>query len=210
MAYTVDNIIQGAAALYFGPVGSPLPTFTAGQPASETQFVTAGWKHIGFTSEGVEVEYSPEYTDVEVDQLLDAALLFKTKQSVSVKTTLTEATLENLLFVWGLKATALKSSGNAWDGDTLAAGESELGLDGGSLNEFPHERSLSFVGPGPRTNSLVTKERVYLLRRVLQTDASTHGLKKAEATTLPVSFRCLPDPSKTGSGYGVIRDRKIA
>lgn len=210
MAYTTDNIIQGAAALYFAPVGTSLPSFTANQPATEAQFTAGTWKHIGFTSEGVEVEYAPEFSEAEVDQLLDAAVMFKTKQSVTVKTTLSEATLENLMFVWGLKSTAVKTTGPGFDGGTLAAGESELGLDGGALNEFPNERSLAFVGPAPRTQSVANKERVYLLRRVLQTESSSHGLKRSEVTTLPVSFRCLPDPSKTGAGYGFVRDRKIA
>lgn len=211
MAYQTDNIIQGAAALYFAPVGTDLPTFTTATPAGEQEFVAEGWKHIGFTSDGVEVEYSPEFTEVEVDQLLDAAAMFKTKQSVTVTTTLAEATLENLMFVWGLKETSLiEDAGTSFDGHTLAAGESELGLDGGALNEFPDERSLSFVGPAPRTGGLANKERLYLLRRVLQTEASSHGLKRSESTNLPVSFRCLPDPSKTGAGYGFVRDRKIA
>lgn len=211
MAYTTDNIIQGAAALYFANGGSALPAFVANTPFTPALEASATWKHIGFTSEGVEVEYAPEYTDVEVDQLLDAAVLFKTKQTVSVNTTLSEATLANLLFVWGLRATALKeNSGTGFDGAALATGETEIGLDGGSLNEFPNERSLSFVGPAPRVAGQATKERVYLLRRVLQTESTTHSLKRAETTTYPVSFRCLPDPSKTGAGYGTIRDRKIS
>lgn len=210
MAYKTENIIQGAAELWLAAGGTAVPTLTASTPARAAFEGSANWLGVGFTSEGVEVEYAPEYTDVEVDQLLDAAVIFKTKQTVTVNTTLAEATLENLLYVWGLKAAALKTTGTV-EGGTLAAGEKELGIDGGALNDFPNERSLAFIGSAPRAanTQAVDKERLYVLRRILQTESSTHGLKRSESTMLPVSFRCLPDPSKTGAGYGFIRDRKI-
>lgn len=220
MAYNVKNIIFGAAAIYFSVDSSDsaawagsvnLPAYSTGSAAAALEADAASgspkWKHAGFTSEGVEVEYSPEFTDVEVDQLLDAALIFKTKQSVTVKTTLSEATLENLQFVWGLPSSSLKVSGTGFDGTALPAGDKEIGIHEGALGDYPVERSMAFVGAGPRVQGSKT-ERVYHLRRVLQTEASSFGLKRAETTMFPVSFRCLPDPSRTGSGYGTIRDRK--
>lgn len=220
MAYNVKNIIFGAAAIYFSVDSSDsaswagsvnLPTYSTGSVAAalETDANSGSpkWKHAGFTTEGVEVEYSPEFTDVEVDQLLDAALIYKTKQTVTVKTTLAEATLENLQFVWGLPSAALKTTGAGFDGGNLTAGDKEIGIHEGALGDYPVERSMAFVGAGPRVQGQKT-ERVYHLRRVLQTEASSFGLKRAETTVYPVSFRCLPDPSKTGAGYGTIRDRK--
>jgi len=35
------------------------------------------FRHTGFTTEGLEVSYEPDYGEVEVDQLLDSAKLFK-------------------------------------------------------------------------------------------------------------------------------------
>lgn len=216
MAYNVKNIIFGAAGIYFSvdssdsptwPGSIDLPAYSTGSQAAALETATAAWKSAGFTSEGVDVEYSPEFTDVEVDQLLDAALIFKTKQSVTVKTTLSEATLENLQFVWGLPASSLKTSGTGFDGTALPAGDKEIGIHEGALGDYPVERSMAFVGAGPRIQGSKS-ERVYHLRRVLQTEASSFGLKRAETTVFPVSFRCLPDPSRTGSGYGTIRDRK--
>ena len=205
MAYRAENIIQGAAHLWIAPrvktggTTVEVPTISTG--SAETAFESAAdWKDVGFTSDGVEVEFAPEFVDVEVDQLLDAAAIFKTKQSVTVKTTMTEATLENMMFVWGLKDEALNTTGD----------DTELSIDGGSLNSFPGERQLAFVGSAPRADgNVVNKERLYYLRRILQTESSSHGLKRSEATTLPVSFRCLPDSSFTGAGYGFIRDRKL-
>lgn len=220
--YKVENIIYGAAAIFFSKDSSldtawntapnngsiDIPTFSASTGFADTLGSDASWLASGFTTEGVEVEYSPEFKDVEVDQLLDAALIYRTKQSVTVKTTLAEATLENLMFVWAIPGDKLKTTGTGFDGQTIAAGEKELGIYEGGLGEAPVERSMCFVGAAPRTGGKV--ERVYNIRRVLQTQASSHGLKRAEETVFPVSFRCLPNPNKTGAGYGTIRDRKIS
>lgn len=216
MAYKVDNIIFGAAAIYFSDLSSvdagwtgsvDLPTFNPAEDFNTTLNSGSDFNHVGFTTEGVDVEYAPEFKDVEVDQLLDAALIYKTAQRVTINTTLAEATLENLQFVWALPSSALKAGGEtAFEGDTLGADDKQLGLYEGALGEAPIERSVAFVGPGPRKAGSKT-QRVYHLRRVLQTESSSHGLKRAEETMFPVSFRCLPDPAKTGSGYGAIRDR---
>lgn len=228
MAYKVENIIYGAAAIYFSTASSLDNEWTSGgnngsidAPAvaagtsfastmeAATKGATPAWKSAGFTTEGVEVEYSPEFKDVEVDQLLDAALIYRTKQSVTVKTTLAEATLENLMFVWAIPADKLKTGGGtSFEGDALGVDDKELGIYEGGLGEAPVERSMVFVGAAPRTGGKT--ERIYNIRRVLQTQASSHGLKRAEETVFPVSFRCLPNPNKTGAGYGTIRDRKVS
>ena len=218
MAYNPKQIIHGAAAIFYSVKSSrdtgwddvTLPAYAAGTFQGTLEADTTNWHHVGLTTEGVEVEYTPEFKDVEVDQLLDAAEVYKTKQTMTVSTTLAEATLEHLLFVWGLGNEQLKGEGDTpfAGGTALATGESELGIYEGALGETPVERQLAFVGPGPRKAGAKT-ERVYHLRRVLQTEASSHGLKRAEETVFPVSFRCLPDPraSFAGAGYGTIRER---
>jgi hypothetical protein len=216
MAYNTKNIIHGAAGVFYSvkssldtgwdsvslPAYSPTTSFQSSLSAD-----TANWHHVGLTTEGVDVEYSPEFKDVEVDQLLDAAEIYKTKQTMTVTTTLVEATLEHLLFVWGMSESQIKTT-TAFDGSALPAGDRELGIYEGALGEAPVERQLAFVGPGPKQPGKKT-ERVYYLRRVLQVEASSHGLKRAEETVFPASFRCLPDPSASfvGAGYGIIRER---
>lgn len=220
MAYNTKQIIHGAAAVFYSVLSSrdtgwddvTLPAYSPSASFEATLEADADWHHVGLTSDGVELENAPEFKDVEVDQLLDAAEVYKTKQSVTVKTTLAEATLEHLLFVWGLSNAQLKSTGDVpfSGGAALGTDEQELGIYEGALGESPVERQLVFVGPGPRIAGART-ERVYHLRRVLQTETSGFGLKRAEETMFPVSFRCLPDPraSFAGAGYGVIRQRKI-
>lgn len=204
MAYSVQNIIVGAAAVFISVKDSTESTW-AGGPAlpafSTTAFAalsadTTNWRHQGFTSEGIEVSYEPEYGEVEVDQLLDAAKLFKQSMTVSVNTTLVEATLQNLLVAWGQQGTSLS-------GDTL-------GIAAGNLGDEPVERALAFVGPAPRATNGDKRERVYHVRRALSVEPTSHALRRNEATTIPVSFRLLPDPNFTGQEYGKILDRVVS
>lgn len=209
MAYNVKNILVGAAALYLstgdsvqGNLPDALPAGGAGSLAG-TLDGSPDWRHAGFTSEGLEISYEPEYTDVEVDQLLDSAKIFKTGQRVMVNTTFTEASLENLVVVWGQQTGTLSSTGST----------GELGIAAGALGDEPVERALVAVGTGPRPANAPTqkRERVYFARRVLSVDTSAHAVRRSEATLFPVSFRLLPDPTApAGSEYGFIRDRNIS
>ncbi|AXH67253.1 major tail protein [Streptomyces phage Wofford] len=207
MTYKVKNIIIGAAAVYLSAEDSTEWTNAPSLPTvSGTNSIVPGldgsddWRHTGFTSEGVEVSYEPDYGEVEVDQLLDSAKLFKQSMRVMVNTTFSEATLENLLVVWG-------QQNNTY---TTGATEETLAIAAGSLGDEPTERSVAFVGPAPRADAGTKRERIYHVRRALSIEASSHSLRRNEATVFPVSFRLLPDPSFSGQEYGVIRDRNIA
>lgn len=184
------NIIVGAAQLW---VGAP-STITA--PPAGTSTTLTGWTPVGLTTEGVEVSYEPDFGDVEVDQLLDSARVFKQGMRVTVNTTLIEATLENLLVIWGQTGPVVGAT---------------VSIQGGSLGAAPLERSLLFVGPAPvggTEGSPTAQERVYHIRRALQTESSSFALRRSEATGLPASFRCLPDLSASGgAAYGSITDR---
>jgi hypothetical protein len=190
---TARNIIVGAAQLWVGAAN----TVTSG-PAGTSTTLT-GWTPVGFTQEGVEVSYEPDFGDVEVDQLLDAARIFKQGMRVMVNTTLAEATLENLLVIWG--------QAGAPTGTT----EKTIPILAGALGQSPMERSLLFVGPAPSAGTdqaPTAQERVYHIRRALQTESSSFALRRSEATGLPASFRCLPDANASGgASYGSITDR---
>jgi hypothetical protein len=184
------QILVGAAEFYVAAAETAFPTL-AGTTKTVDSTLT-GYDTVGFTQEGVEVSYEPDYGDVEVDQLLDSARIFKQSMRVTVNTTLAQATLENLIIVWGQAASTLSAE--------------VLTLEGGALGDAPIERTLLFVGPGPRTAS-TNKERVYHVSRAIQTESSSHALRRSEVTALPVSFRILP--TSAGS-YGTVRDRVVA
>lgn len=206
-----QNIIIGAASLYIGNAGVVDPTLkpafaaasyrttlegSAWNPASTDSSTAAAWQGVGYTMEGLEISYEPDYGDVEVDQLLDSAVIFKQSMRVSLNTTLAEATLYNLMVAWGQSASSLTST----------ASDAELDIEGGSLGEAPVERPFIAVGNGNfgRTGSQYS-ERVYHAYRTLNVEQSTHSLKRNEATGIPVAFRALPANSGL---YGKIKDRK--
>lgn len=215
MATQKKNIIVGAASVHLanhwesdGTTAITRPSFATGTSYRTTVEAAANWKDVGFTQEGLELAYEPDYGEVEVDQLLDAAKMFKQAMTVSLNTTFAEATLENLVIAWAQKDDSLKSGGTGFDGETLGVGDKQLGIEAGALGDAPVERQLIAVGNGvEKTGSNQYSERVYHAHRVLQVESNTHGLKRAEATTIPVSFRLLPNSAKSGAEYGTVTER---
>jgi len=157
--------------------------------------LVTNWRETGYTTNGLQVATNPSWSDVEVDQLLDSAKIFKDGMTLEVSTTFAEATLENLLVAWGQASTSLSSA---------APFEKEAVLQGGSLGEAPLERGLVAIGNAPEQAPNVYGERVYNLYRVLSVEAASFTNSRSEATTIPVTFRALP--ADTGD-YGTIRDR---
>lgn len=158
---------------------------------------TLGVRDVGLTSEGVAVNYQPDFGEVEVDQLLDAARLFKQKMTVNVSTTFAEATLENLVVVWDDSQAPLGTT------------EKSIYMKPGDLGDAPVERVLIFAGPAPAGSTGVVgaaKQRVYVASRAVSMEASEHALRRNEATMFPVSFRLLPDTTSSFSAYGKIVD----
>lgn len=230
MSYESKNIIVGAAAVftsvsassdepetgfYIPSAPAPVAPDVAGQVAAKIPSATANqslrdaamalplkWRHLGFTTNGVELSYEPDFGEVTVDQSLDSPKMFKQGQKASVKTTLSEATLENLLLAWGQANSTL----------TVGAADAVdvLGISSGDLGDEPVERSILFVGLAPRKAGK-KRERAYLLRRCLNVESSSHSLQRTDATTIPVSFRALPDLlAPKGQEYGKIVDRTIS
>lgn len=204
MAYQTGNsnqIIVGAAALFAYedvlPEAGVLPGYEAGVSYRETLDGEEGFRNVGYTMNGLELQFQPDFGEVQVDQLLDVAKLFKQGMQVNLNTTFAESTLENLLFALAGK-----------DGDlTTVNGNPTLNLNGGSIGECPVERGLVAVGPGTgdcaNSDSI---ERVYVAYRALSIESVTVGAKRDEATMFEVSFRLLPN---SNASYGKIVDRSL-
>ena len=111
------NIIVGAASIFIkadGPVDpaadGQLPLFEKEKSYRDTlnadaegtdpnfTFPAAPWRNVGYTQNGLELTITPDFGEVEVDQLLDSAKIFKQGMQVTLNTTFAEATLENLLY----------------------------------------------------------------------------------------------------------------
>jgi hypothetical protein len=200
------NIIVGAAALFAFEDGqmadSDLPASENGKSYKESLTNDVDFRNVGYTSNGLELQFQPDFGEVQVDQVLDVAKLYKQGMQVNLNTSFAEATLENLLLA------IARPSGDFAIGDgttSLYAGEDVLNLSAGDLGDFPVERGLVAVGPSSGTEPGVA-ERIYVAYRALSIDNVTVSAKREEATMFDVSFRLLPND--LGS-YGKIVDRTI-
>lgn len=136
---------------------------TTSTPAFLGTTASAYWRDLGFTSTGVEVSYEPGYSDVTVDQLLDAARLFQQSLKVILKSELDEATFENINFVWGQAEQTLNAGSAFATVNTLSASTAagaapgswdQINILAGALGVSPVERTLVIVGNAPGTIGL--------------------------------------------------------
>jgi hypothetical protein len=210
MAYTRGssaNIIVGAAALFTYEAGelsdADLPAVVDGTSFRETLSNDADFRNVGYTMNGLELAFQPDFGEVQVDQVLDVAKLYKQGMQVNLNTTFAEATLENLLFALAGQDSDLANAG----GSAFAAGNPVLNLSAGDIGECPVERGLIAVGPGTGDCAIGDElERIYVAYRALSIESVTVGAKRDEATMFEVSFRLLPNDS---ASYGKIVDRTI-
>lgn len=235
MANSVNaqNVLVGPGELFWAPTGTALPDFTAPSVTINSTSRAAvkledffwdessgggaeSWNYLGATQEGVELNYTPDYGEVEVDQVKDAIILFNQTINATLSTNLAEATLENLLFAWGVADEYLKQT---LSGDVKSF---SIGVPGSD----PIERSLvviskadpyiltasdvsstgDYVGEGEIGDALY-RQRLYHARRMVSFEGSSLALRRTENTAFPVQFRLLPDPSFRDAEYGVIVDR---
>ena len=205
MAYTRgnnQNIIVGAASFFVADyiLGSGgLPAVNANASYRDTLSSASGFRNIGYTSNGLELGFQPNFGEVQVDQILDVAKLYKQGMQVSLKTSFAEATLENLLVALAYNSTNLTGTKLSSAGQTLVLGAGDIG-------ECPVERGIVAVGPGTGDcDDSDHIERVYAAYRALSIDNVTVSAKRDAATMFDVTFRLLPD-DETAS-YGKIIDR---
>jgi hypothetical protein len=211
MAYTrgtSSDIIVGAAALFTADstlTPGTIPAFVSTQSYKETLSntanIAAGIENVGYTSNGIEITFQPDFGEVQVDQILDVAKLYKQGMQVTLATSFAEATLENLLFSIAGQSDDLSGT------KSTSAGRS-LNLASGDIGECPVERALIAVGPGTGDcEDSSSVERVYVAYRALSIENVTVSAKRDTATMFDVTFRLLPEDN-SGS-YGKIIDRTV-
>jgi hypothetical protein len=205
MAYsrgTSNNIIVGAAALYIADTTltpATLEGFDASESFKDTLSTEADYTNVGYTMNGLELQFQPDFGEVQVDQILDVARLYKQGMQVNMATAFAEATLENLLV-------ALAYQEENVSGNKAASTGRTLNLSAGDIGDVPVERGIVAVGPGTGNPTTAdTVERVYTAYRALSIENVTVSAKRDEASMFEVSFRLLPED--TSGSYGKIVDR---
>ena len=202
---TSNNVIVGAAAFFIND-STLTPSTLASQAVidssesyKETLTAAATYTNVGYTMNGLELQFQPDFGEVQVDQILDVARLYKQGMQVNLVTAFAEATLENLLVALAYSDSKLTGNKNASTGQTL-------NLSAGDIGDVPVERGIVAVGPGsgdPLT--FEDKERIYAAYRALSIENVTVSAKRDEPSMFEVSFRLLPED--TSGSYGKIIDR---
>ena len=209
MAYTrgsSSNIIVGAAALFTYEEGTltdaDLPTLVDNVSFKDTLSDDADFRNVGYTMNGLEIVFQPDFGEVQVDQVLDVAKLYKQGMQVNLNTAFAESTLENLLFAVAGKDADLTTPNTGWSAD-----QPTMNLSAGDIGECPVERGLVAVGPGTGDCAIGDQiERIYVAYRALSIENVTVSAKRDEPTMFEVSFRLLPNDT---ASYGKIVDRTI-
>jgi hypothetical protein len=143
--------------------------------------------------------------------------------TVTLRTSLAEGTLENLLMAITQKNALVGAAGVASWSDTGATGAATttngfitatdsndssgyIDILSGELGEYPVERGLIAVGPGT-VKGTKTLERIYVAYKAVSIQNVTVSAKRDAATMFDVEFRLLPDAN---GAYGKIVDRTFA
>ena len=124
-----------------GAAGDDIPNFVAGTKYADTLAgsASANWRNVGYTMNGLEIQFQPDFGEVQVDQLLDVARLYKQGMQVNMVTAFAEGTLENLV---------IAIAANDADYNDANPDEVTLNVASGNLGEVPVERAIIAVGPG--------------------------------------------------------------
>lgn len=191
MAVNVSNIVVGEA------------TIKVGDSANATTIAAMdNFSDIGATQNGVEISWEPDMVDIEIDQYGDAARIVQSKVKVMVKTTLAEATLNNLALSWNYDSVGTTDVVTNNDG-----ANTKTFLFGGQ-SVFPYEKALVITGVAPGSDASTTKTRKFYTKRAISMESTQLTMKRAEASVFAVGFRILPKVEDTGYEYGKIIDQQ--
>lgn len=160
MSVTTSNLLQGPATIYRGAFG-------AVEPVDIDTLPGVGWTDVGGTKEGLEYTDASEWAELEVDQLTMTPERRRTKRTISAKTTLAEATLENL---------ARATSNTAPVGGVME-------VDDGIAAFQPTYDAIIIDGHAPGG-----KKRRIIIRKTLSTDSVGMPFKKDAQTVVPVTW----------------------
>jgi len=143
---------------------------------------------LGYTSGGVNLVASSDRMDKEVDQSYAPVGIHKIRETYQIRTSLAEATLDNLKIVWEQTEAVVESSPTR----TLSWG----------MNPAVVEHELEFKGKSPEGY-----DRTYTVYKAVVWEVGEIPHMKDALTLIPVTFRILPDTSKpAGKEYGYIVD----
>lgn len=175
MAVLVTNLTMGPGEIYYGDFEAPEPADADVTKRIPETSVSADWTDLGGTNGGVTLELSLDYTELEVDQIVDIVGRRLTKREMKINTSLAETTLVNL-----------RLANNGGDIDDTDPGYSTFEPKMDTSAATPEYIALIFDG----VNGGSSKRRRVLARRVLSVAGIGQEYSKDSQTLFPVEFSC--------------------
>ncbi|QEQ93597.1 minor tail protein [Streptomyces phage Zuko] len=173
MGVTVTNLTLGPGELFKGAFGTTEPADSEVVNDMTGTTVSGSWTDCGGTQGGITLELNQEYTELEVDQVVDIPGRRLTKREFKLNTNLAEVTLENY---------QLASNGGTI---TTGSGYRTYEPTQDDSGDTPTYSALVFDGYGPNS-----KRRRVIARRVLNTATVGQEYMKDSQTLFPVEFSC--------------------
>lgn len=173
MGVTVTNLTLGPGEMFKGVVGAAEPADTDVINDMTAVSVSGSWTDLGGTQGGITLELNQEYTELEVDQIVDIPGRRLTKREFKINTNLAEPTLENY---------QLSSNGGTI---TTGAGFKAYDPDMNNSGATPGYTALIFDGFGPNS-----KKRRVIARKVLNVASVGQEYMKDSQLLFPVEFSC--------------------
>lgn len=155
MGVTTSNLTMGPGTYFDAPFGTA-------EPATPTTTPGVGWRDVGGTQDGVTLSVKEEFTELEVDQIVDVPERRRTKREMTLVTNLAETTLDNLALVTNEPAPA-----------AAVAQVQTFEPTTGSAVFAPAYRACLFDGPGP-----AGLNRRVIVRKTLSTEGTEFAYKK--------------------------------
>lgn len=169
MGATAANVLMGVGTLYRGAFGATEPADTDINIAPDS----GSWTDVGGTMDGVTMNITQEFADIEIDQTVDIIGRRLTKRDMSLSTNMAEATLENLVV-----------SSNSGGAITTGVGYKKFTPTNDVTVTQPVYCALIFDGFAPG----VSKTRRVIGRRMLNTDSTEMAYKKADLTVVKATW----------------------
>jgi hypothetical protein len=186
---TPGNVVQGPATMYWGNYGSTTePPVT--NTAIKTDPVTAGgsgYYDFGGTMGGVQWDAAYTYGQIKADQIIDPVGARLTGRTITVTTSLLEATLVNLQESMNQSATLTVGSGiTTFDpGGAVAA----PGTNTPTITQ-PQFSALVIDGWAPALSSGAAARRRFILRKVLNDVKATAKYDLTTQSVWACTFTC--------------------
>ena len=179
---TVSNLLAGTVVIYRGPSGEALPELDDLTPPAVTVSPGGNWVAEGFTMEDYELEYTPTFEPVKVNENNGPIKMVLVDEEASFRFTLSE----NDMTAWNHSINASTLTAQAAGIDVTA--QDQLGVGDGSLTEYAY----LLLGTSPEAGS-----RVIHIPKAVETGPVTFTFSKSHKPVSGIELTILNDTTQT-------------